>query len=80
MAWYRLGVPAPEYHALFLLFIRAHRIAQVLVCMLMRDPRTPLDAFIAELQLKDCTLMDVSGSNSQLLRMSDVQDTVHLPS
>jgi hypothetical protein len=80
MAWYILGVPAPEYHALFAPFIRAHRIAQVLVCALIRDPRTPLDAFIAELQLADCTLMDVSGSDSQLLGMSDVQDAVHLPS
>jgi hypothetical protein len=80
MAWYILGVPAPEYHALFAPFIRAHRIAQALVCMLMRDPRTPLDAFIVELQLADCTLMDVSGSGSRLLDMSDVQDAVPFPS
>jgi hypothetical protein len=73
MAWYILGVPAPEYHALFAPFIRAHRIAQVLVCMLMHDPRTSLHAFIAKLQLADC-------SNSRSLDMNDVQDAVPLPS
>lgn len=76
-AWYILGVPAPEYRALFAPFFRAHKIAQVLVCALLRDQSTHLDDFISELQLADCTLRDgVSGGNTRVLDMRDVQDAV----
>ena len=80
-AWYILGVPASEYRVLFAPFFRAHRIAQVLVCALLRDQRTHLDDYIVELQVADCTLIgDVSGGNSRGLGMRDVQDAVRLPS
>jgi hypothetical protein len=80
-AWYILGVPAPEYRALFAPFFRAHRIAQVLVCALLRDQRTHLDDFISELKLTDCTLMgDASGDNTRTLDMRDVHDAVCFPS
>jgi len=78
-AWYILGVPAPEYRVLFAPFFRAHKIAQVLVCALMRNQRIPLDEFVVELQLADCMVMDdVSGGNSRVPDMSDVQDAVLL--
>ncbi|KAH9984055.1 S-adenosyl-L-methionine-dependent methyltransferase, partial [Russula compacta] len=77
MAWYILGVPAPEYRAHFAPFFRAHKIAQALVCTLMRDPRTPLDVFISELQLMDCTVMDdISGGKRPVPDMHDVQDAI----
>jgi hypothetical protein len=77
LAWYILGAPAPEYRAHFAPFSRAHKIAQALVCMLMRDPHTPLDAFIVELQLTDGMVMDdVLGDSSRLPDMSDIQVAV----
>lgn len=80
-AWYILGVPAPEYRALFAPFFRAHRIAQVLVCALVRDQSTHLDDFINELKLADCTRMDdFSSDNTRALDMRDVQDAVRFPS
>ncbi|KAH9973348.1 S-adenosyl-L-methionine-dependent methyltransferase [Lactifluus volemus] len=45
-------------------FFRAHKIAQVLVCALMRDAHTPLAAFLAEIQLTVC--VDMSGSTNVL--------------
>ena len=78
-AWYILGAPASEYYMLFAPFFRAHKIAQVLVCALMRDQRIPLDEFIVELQLADCIVMNnVSGGNSRVPDMSDVKDAVLL--
>lgn len=78
-AWYILGVPAPEYRVLFSPFFRAHKIAQVLVCALMRDQRIPLDEFVAELRLANCMAVDgVSGENSRVPDMSDVKDAVLL--
>lgn len=78
-AWYILGVPAPEYRALFAPFFRAHKIAQVIVCALMRDQRISLDEFVVELELADCMVMaDVSGGNSRAPDMSDVKDAVPL--
>lgn len=74
LAWYILGAPAPEYRALFAPFFRAHKIAQALVCTLMRDPHTPLDEFIVELQLTDCLVMN--DIYSRLPEMRDVQDAV----
>jgi cytosine specific DNA methyltransferase-like protein len=80
VAWYILGAPAPEYRALFAPFFRAHKIAQALVCMLMRDPHTHLDEFIVELQLTDCMVSnDVLGDNSRFPDMRDVQDAVRFP-
>ena len=78
-AWYILGVPAPEYRVLFSPFFRAHKIAQVLVCALMRDQRIPLDEFVAELRIANCMAMDdVSGGNCRVPDMSDVKDAVLL--
>ena len=78
-AWYILGVPAPEYRVLFAPFFRAHKIAQVLVCALMRNQRIPLYDFVVELQFADCMVMDdVWGGNSHVPDMSDVQDAVLL--
>lgn len=74
LAWYILGAPAPEYRALFAPFFRAHKIAQALVCTLMRNPHTPLDEFIVELQLTDCLVMN--DIYSRLPDMRDVQDAV----
>ncbi|KAI9510780.1 S-adenosyl-L-methionine-dependent methyltransferase [Russula earlei] len=74
VAWYILGAPAPEYRALFVPFFRAHRIAQILVCALIRDQRTSLDAFLAELQLTDWTVMD--DINNRLPDMRDIQDAI----
>lgn len=80
MGWYILGAPAPEYRALFAPFFRAHKIAQALVCTLMRDPHTPLDAFIVELQLTDCMVInDLLGDSSYLPEMGEVQDAVRCP-
>ena len=65
MAWYILGAPASEYRALFAPFLRAHKIAQAFVCTLMRDPHTDMDAFIVELQLTHCMVMnDVLGDST----------------
>ena len=81
MAWYILGAPAPEYRALFAPFLRAHKIAQALVCTLMREPHTELDAFIVELQLTDCMVMnEVLGDSSRWPDMRNVQDAVRPPS
>jgi hypothetical protein len=63
----------PEYRALYKPFFRAHKIAQTLVCALMRDAHTPLDAFLAELQLTACVTTD---SSSNVLSMRDVNDAV----
>jgi hypothetical protein len=80
MAWYILGAPASEYRALFAPFFRAHKIAQALVGTLMREPHTDLDAFIVELQLTDCVVMnDVLGDSSRWPDMRDVQDAVRFP-
>lgn len=80
MAWYILGAPAPEYRALFVPFFRAHKIAQTFVCTLMREPHTDLDAFIVELQLTDCMVMDgVLGDNNRWPDVRDVQDAVRFP-
>jgi hypothetical protein len=80
LGWYILGAPAPEYRALFAPFFRTHKIAQALVCTLMRDPHTPLDAFIVELQLTDGMVMDdVLGDSSRLPDMPDVQVAVCCP-
>jgi hypothetical protein len=80
VAWYILGAPASEYRALFAPFFRAHKIAQALVCTLMREPHTDLDAFIVELQLTDCVVMnDVLGDSSRWPDMRDVQDAVRFP-
>lgn len=80
MGWYILGAPASEYRALFAPFFRAHKIAQALVCTLIREPDTDLDAFIAELQLTDCMVMnDVLGDSSRSPDMRDVQEAVRFP-
>jgi hypothetical protein len=80
MAWYILGAPASEYRALFAPFFRAHKIAQAFVCTLMREPRTNMDAFIVELQLTDCMVMnDVLGDSSRWPDQRDVQDAVRFP-
>ena len=80
MAWYILGVPAPEYRALFAPFFCAYRIAQVLVCTLLRDLHTTLDAFLADLQLMDCMVMDeISDGKSRVADMRDVQNAVRYP-
>jgi len=80
LAWYILGAPAPEYRALFAPFFRAHKIAQALVCTLMGDPHTPLDAFVVELQLTDSMVMgDVLGDSSRFPEMRDVQAAVRCP-
>jgi Cytosine specific DNA methyltransferase replication foci domain len=79
-AWYILGAPVSEYRALFAPFFRAHKIAQVFVCTLMREPQTDLDAFIVELQLTDCMVLnDVLGDSSRWPDMRDVQDAVRFP-
>ena len=80
-AWYILGLPASEYRALFSSFFRAHRIAQVLVCALLRDQHTHFDDFVIELHVADPMLIDnVSGGNNRGLDLRDVQDAVRLPS
>lgn len=46
----------------------------------MRDPHTPLDAFIVELQLTDCMVInDLLGDSSYLPAMGEVQDAVRCP-
>ena len=72
-AWYILGLPTPEYRALYTPFFCVHKIAQTLVCALMRDARTPLDAFLDELQLTACVSTDGS---SKILSMRDVNEAV----
>jgi hypothetical protein len=80
VGWYILGAPASEYRALFAPFFRAHKIAQAFVCTLIREPHTDLDAFIVELQLTNCVVMnDVSGDRSRWPDMRDVQDAVRFP-
>jgi hypothetical protein len=80
VAWYILGAPASEYRALFAPFFRTHKIAQAFVCTLMRDPHIDLDAFIVELQLTDCMVMnDVLGNVSRCPDMRDVEDAVCFP-
>lgn len=74
-AWYVLGVPAPAYRALYAPFFRTHKIAQVLVCALMRDVHTSLDAFLSELQLIACT---ITNESSNVLDTRDVQEAVRL--
>ena len=80
VAWYILGAPASEYCALFAPFFCAHKIAQAFVCTLMRELHTDLDAFIVELQLTDCMVMnDVLGDCSRWPDQRDVQDAVRFP-
>lgn len=79
-SWYILGAPASKYRPLFAPFFRAHKIAQVFVCTLMREPHTDLDAFIVELQLTDCMVMnDALGDNNRWPDMRDIQDAVCFP-
>ena len=80
MGWYILGAPASEYRALFAPFFLVHKIAQAFVCTLMREPQTDLDAFIIELQLTDCMVMnDVLDDSSRCPDMRDIQDAVRFP-
>jgi Cytosine specific DNA methyltransferase replication foci domain len=72
-AWYILGLPTPEYRALYTPFFRAHKIAQTLVCALMRDARTPLEALLDEIALIACVSTD---GNSNVLSMRDVNEAV----
>jgi Cytosine specific DNA methyltransferase replication foci domain len=72
-AWYILGVPSPIYRPLYMPFFRAHKIAQVLVCALMRDAHTPLAAFLAEIQLTVCVDM---GGSTNVLDTRDVKEAV----
>ena len=67
-------VLAAKYRVLFALFFCAHKIAQALMCTLMRDPHTPLDEFIVELQLTDALVMN--NVYSRLPDKHDVQDAV----
>jgi hypothetical protein len=57
-----------------------HKIAQVFVCTLMREPHTDLDSFIVELQLTDWMVMnDVLGDSGHGPDMRDVQNAVRFP-
>jgi len=79
VAWYILGAPAPEYRALFTPFFRAHKIAQAIVCTLMREPHIHLDDFIVELQLTDCMVMnDVLGDVRDAVRSSSQPSSSHI--
>ena len=52
-SWYIIGSPASEYRPRFAPFFRAHNIAQVFVCTLIREPHTDLEVFIVELQFTE---------------------------
>ena len=76
-AWYILGLPARDYRAYFASFFRAHKIAQALVCALIRDANMSLDAFVSELEAGTGTALALLGSGG-MCTPGDLQDAVRI--